>query len=68
MFVLCVVSKDKKGKMQNNQDKERGTDKVQNTREYKKNPVGVRFSSPVQTSPRTHRASYKTATVSLSRG
>jgi hypothetical protein len=35
MFVLCVVGKRKKGKMQDKQDKETITDKVHTTREYK---------------------------------
>ena len=33
MCVLCVVSKRQKGKMQDNQDTDRNTDEVQNTRE-----------------------------------
>ena len=33
--------------MQENQDKERSTVKVQRTREYQKIQVGVRFSVPV---------------------
>jgi hypothetical protein len=44
MFVMCVVSKDKKGKMQDSQDKETSTDEVQT--EYKriqKAPVWARF-------------------------
>jgi hypothetical protein len=40
MFVMCVVSKDKKGKMQDNQDKETSTDEVQT--EYKRIKVPPR--------------------------
>jgi hypothetical protein len=33
IFVFCVVSKDKKAKMQDNEDKETSTDEVQSTKE-----------------------------------
>ena len=55
MFMLCVVSKGKKSTMQDNQDKDTSTDKVQSTREYKKTnkqkkmQVGSRFCASVQT-------------------
>ena len=51
MFVLRVVSTDKKGKMQGNEEKEINTDEIQNTREYKKIPVRARFFASLQTGP-----------------
>ena len=41
MFVLCVAGKRQKGKMQDKQDKETITDKVQTTKEYKKIAPGA---------------------------
>ena len=53
MFVLCVLSKDKKAKYRTIKTKtETNTDEVQSTREYKKKiPVVATFSAPAQTDP-----------------
>jgi hypothetical protein len=40
MFVLCVVGKRQKGKMQDNQDEETNTDEVQTEYKRKKIPLG----------------------------
>ena len=63
---VCVVSKDKKGKMQDNEDKETSTDEIQSTREYKKENSRRRHGwlsilrgvlSPAQRSPTDCRVS-----------
>ena len=58
MFMLCVVCKDKKGKMQVKRDKEPIMDEIQSTRKYKKKkiPIGAKFFTPVQTGPGEHPA------------
>ena len=66
MFVLCVLyGKDKKGKSQDNQDKEEWIKYIDKT---KKIPVEAKFSTTVQTDPGAHPASYTIGTDSLSRG
>jgi hypothetical protein len=57
--VLFVTSKEKKDKMQDNQDKEINMDGVQNTRKY-------RFSAFFQTGPVAHPASHTMRSESLS--
>ena len=45
--MLCVVSKDKTGKMQDNQDKETSRDEAERQdKVIRKSPVGARFSTP----------------------
>jgi hypothetical protein len=66
MFVLWVLySKDKKGKSQDNQDREEWIKYIDKT---KKIPVETRFSTTVHTDPGAHPASYTIGTGSLSRG
>ena len=69
---LCVLYVRTKGKIQDNQDKEKSTDEKrtvqENTKKKKTPPVGATFSAPVQTVPGAHPASYTMSTVSLSRG
>jgi hypothetical protein len=66
--VMCCKLRHK-DKMQKNRDKER---KYEWSTEYKRkeerNRVETRFSSPVQTGPGAHPASYTVGTRSLSRG
>ena len=47
--MLCLDSKDKKGKMQDNQDRETSTDEVRTEdKKIKRNPDGARFFASVQ--------------------
>ena len=72
MFALCVVKT--KGKMQDNQDKRHKNGwSAEYRRIQKENPGwwrggGATFSTPVQTGPGAHLASYTIGIGSLSRG
>jgi hypothetical protein len=57
MFVLCVVSKDKRQNAGQSGQTRRGWNK-ENKRYKKKFPVGARFSALVQTGPGAHQASH----------
>ena len=67
IFVLCVVSKDKKAKCRTIKTKNEIRMKYTIQENKTKILVRVRFSAPVQTGPGAHPASYTTDTGSLSR-
>jgi hypothetical protein len=63
MFVLCVVSKDKKAKCRTIKAKTQIRMKYKHSiREYKIIPSWARFSAPVQIGPGAHPASYTIST------
>jgi hypothetical protein len=67
MFVLCVVSKDKKAKCRTMKTKTQVWIKYRVQENSKKIRDGARFSAPFLTGPETHPASYKMSTHYLYR-
>ena len=68
VFLLCVVSEDKKTKCRTIKTKNQVRMKYRVQKNTKEIPVGARFSAPVQTCPGAHSAPSAMSTGSFSRG